>query len=274
MKSILSKALLLFIVISCAICVNAQSTKRIYRDAEAYNFKGHVKKAVTYSTAAKGGSREKIEEVEFLPNGCIDVKGMSGLSVVYIARDKKKRLARFCMSEIDLSPSGDWVEGIGRPIPYEIASKIDKRDFYIVADLWEYYEFHLESKDDVYNCLEKSKYDSYIISEERVVRGFEWAKNNKVKKRVGAYVHNILQWDRGVNRWNFLNGGCGDVAYIYSYDANGNIVKTMVEYKITKSLYATYTYLKFDSKGNWIKRKAKSSDGKTTIETRTITYYK
>ena len=107
-----------------------------------------------------------------------------------------------------------------------------------------------------------------------MVRGFEWAKNNKVKKRVGAYVHNILQWDRGVNRWNFLNGGCGDVAYIYSYDANGNIVKTMVEYKITKSLYATYTYLKFDSKGNWIKRKAKSSDGKTTIETRTITYYK
>ena len=53
----------------------------------------------------------------------------------------------------------------------------------------------------------------------------------------------------------------------YAYNAKGQVVKQTWDGEIT-----TYTYQKFDKYGNWIKRTAKTGR-KSTVETRTITYY-
>ena len=58
----------------------------------------------------------------------------------------------------------------------------------------------------------------------------------------------------------------------YTYNAKGQVIK---EVHIEEDGYrttTTYTYQKFDSYGNWIKRTAKVGR-KSTVETRTITYY-
>ncbi|MBQ3606440.1 MAG: hypothetical protein II990_09370 [Muribaculaceae bacterium] len=58
----------------------------------------------------------------------------------------------------------------------------------------------------------------------------------------------------------------------YTYNAKGQVIK---EVHIDEDGYrttTTYTYQKFDSYGNWIKRTAKTGR-KSTVETRTITYY-
>lgn len=66
--------------------------------------------------------------------------------------------------------------------------------------------------------------------------------------------------------------------FIYKYNSKGHTIRFDFdgEYAYVKDfgfpLYATYTYQKFDSYGNWIKRTAKTGK-KRTVETRTITYY-
>ena len=59
---------------------------------------------------------------------------------------------------------------------------------------------------------------------------------------------------------------------LYKYDAKGNVIKSTFQF-YPEEWTKTYTYLKFDAKGNWTKRKVKSTIDKPTIETRTITYY-
>lgn len=61
----------------------------------------------------------------------------------------------------------------------------------------------------------------------------------------------------------------------YTYNTKGHIIKKISKYPPTYEIpveITTYTYQKFDSYGNWIKRTAKTGK-KRTVETRTITYY-
>ena len=59
--------------------------------------------------------------------------------------------------------------------------------------------------------------------------------------------------------------------YKYTYNSKGHIAKEHCTGK-WDSYTTIYTYQKFDSYGNWIKRTAKNKYG-TKVETRTITYY-
>ena len=63
-----------------------------------------------------------------------------------------------------------------------------------------------------------------------------------------------------------VGGGQESVTKRY-YNAKGQIIKEVTDGRTT-----TYTYQKFDKYGNWIKRTAKTGR-KSTVETRTITYY-
>lgn len=59
---------------------------------------------------------------------------------------------------------------------------------------------------------------------------------------------------------------------IFTYDRNGMIIKK--EFCTgSKTIVTTYSDYKFDSKGNWIKRKCKTNDGLPTGEARIINYY-
>ena len=59
--------------------------------------------------------------------------------------------------------------------------------------------------------------------------------------------------------------------YKYTYNSKGYIAKEHCTGK-WDSYTTIYTYQKFDSYGNWIKRTAKTGR-QSTVETRTITYY-
>ncbi len=62
-------------------------------------------------------------------------------------------------------------------------------------------------------------------------------------------------------------GAGTDFTRTFTYNTKGQIIKQNWDGEIT-----TYTYQKFDSYGNWIKRTAKTGR-QSTVETRTITYY-
>ena len=73
----------------------------------------------------------------------------------------------------------------------------------------------------------------------------------------------------------FSSGGGMSSTIKYYYNTNGLVTKAIVDecnmYE-EDSYTTTYTYQKFDKYGNWIKRTAKTGR-KSTVETRTITYY-
>ena len=58
----------------------------------------------------------------------------------------------------------------------------------------------------------------------------------------------------------------------YTYNAKGQVIKEVFSTEDGYRITTTYTYQKFDSYGNWIKRTAKTGR-KSTVETRKITYY-
>ena len=58
----------------------------------------------------------------------------------------------------------------------------------------------------------------------------------------------------------------------YTYNSKGQVIKEVFSTEDGYRITTTYTYQKFDSYGNWIKRTAKTGR-KSTVETRTITYY-
>lgn len=62
-------------------------------------------------------------------------------------------------------------------------------------------------------------------------------------------------------------GAGTDFTRTFTYNSKGQVIKRNWDGDVT-----TYTYQKFDKYGNWIKRTAKTGR-KSTIETRTITYY-
>lgn len=63
-----------------------------------------------------------------------------------------------------------------------------------------------------------------------------------------------------------VGGGRESITKLY-YNTKGQVIK-----EITGGKSTTYTYQKFDSYGNWTKRTAKTGK-RSTIQTRTITYY-
>ena len=83
-----------------------------------------------------------------------------------------------------------------------------------------------------------------------------------------------------VIKTNLLCGNSDLTVTKYTYNTNGYIIKqieqsgwsTVSGFNVTSTIITTYTYQKFDSYGNWIKRTAKTGK-KRTVETRTITYY-
>ena len=73
----------------------------------------------------------------------------------------------------------------------------------------------------------------------------------------------------------YASGGGRESTTKFFYNAKGQVIKTIVEGCGMEGDYSyttTYTYQKFDSYGNWIKRTAKTGR-KSKVETRTITYY-
>ena len=101
----------------------------------------------------------------------------------------------------------------------------------------------------------------------------------------------LIFFDQGIKSYEFtynskgqvikediVSGSAGGrVTFKFAYNSKGlQISKTLVHKDGTVILkipkYTTYTYQKFDKYGNWIKRTAKTGK-KSTVETRTITYY-
>ncbi len=73
----------------------------------------------------------------------------------------------------------------------------------------------------------------------------------------------------------YVTGGQRESTTKYYYNAKGQVIKAIVQGCGPNGDYSyttTYTYQKFDSYGNWIKRTAKTGK-KRTVQTRTITYY-
>ena len=257
MKNILRKTFVLFTIISCAICVNAQST-RIYRDAEAFDLKGHVKKVVISSSEAS----DALEEWSFLSNGSVST---DKFDLAYISRDKQNRLKGLTVGDLDLQPISEDDED------NEDDLGLSHKDFF-----WRMGEYglNLDSEATVFKQLTQSRFNAYGAMVESRGVSFEWS-GNRVSKCNDSGSWGEYSWQRSAQEWEPTMGGRTYASLTsYKFNAKGNISKAVVEYMGGEKYSIIYTYLKFDSKGNWTKRKAKSSDGKTTIETRTITYYK
>ena len=268
MKKIISSIFVLAALMLFSADIDAQSAKRIYNDAAAFNIKGHVKKVITYSAPVKGGAREKKEEWSFNPDGGIKLKSDR---ITFISRDAQGRLDFFREGEIEM-----WGEGND-----EINISLDQKNFY-----WEWKAFDdgeryldITSSLSVFAQLENSAYDEYFLRED-----IEHCKCKWDGKRVKEFVSfgelwGEYKWQRGSKEWAPLDGRGYGLYENYKYDAKGNVIKTIFQYGAGDEWTETYTYLKYDSHGNWIKRKVKStgnnpSGNKSTIETRTITYYK
>ena len=90
--------------------------------------------------------------------------------------------------------------------------------------------------------------------------GYEFVTDNN------GHIKQINSWDQD----------CSD-KYTFQRNDNGLVTKMIHRNECAvDDIYfytTTYTYQKFDSYGNWIKRTAKSEESGTNVETRTITYY-
>ena len=87
---------------------------------------------------------------------------------------------------------------------------------------------------------------------------------------MGSFVHEYTYNSKGqVIKDAYTTGNGDDCTTEYKYDAKGRVIKETNDWGETR----TYTYLKFDSYGNWIKRTVINGKNKST-ESRKITYYK
>lgn len=87
---------------------------------------------------------------------------------------------------------------------------------------------------------------------------------------MGSFAHEYTYNSKGqVIKDAYTTGNGDDCTTEYKYDAKGRVIKETNDWGETR----TYTYLKFDSYGNWIKRTVINGKSKST-ETRKITYYK
>lgn len=260
MKKIISSIFALAALVLFSTDVNAQSTTRIYHDAEAFNLKGHVKNVITYSAPVKGGAREKKEEWSFNPDGSIQ---LGGDCITFVSRDAQGQLKSFLKGTIDC-----WYDE-----DITLNPNLNQQDFYWDWDSFENGERYLSlfSKKSVFEQLEKSNFDEYTAYEESISYGFKW-NGKRVKEISSSEIWTEYKWQRGTQAWNSALGGDNREYITHKYDAKGNVIKSTFQF-YPEEWTKTYTYLKFDAKGNWTKRKVKSTIDKPTIETRTITYY-
>lgn len=87
---------------------------------------------------------------------------------------------------------------------------------------------------------------------------------------MGSFAHEYTYNSKGqVIKDAYTTGNGDDCTTEYKYDAKGRVIKETNDWGETR----TYTYLKFDSYGNWIKRTVINGKNKST-ESRKITYYK
>ena len=112
----------------------------------------------------------------------------------------------------------------------------------------------------------------YLMSGERVIIESR-DKHGRITSCRGArmpqfYAYTYNKKGLLIEEWS-TGGSCKSESIIeYTYNTKGQIIKqNWDDCEIT-----TYTYQKFDSYGNWIKRTAKTGR-RSTVETRTITYY-
>ncbi|MBR3830945.1 MAG: hypothetical protein IKJ52_06805 [Muribaculaceae bacterium] len=267
MKKIISSIFALAALMLFSADVDAQSTYRIYHDAEAFNLKGHVKNVITYSAPVKGGAREKKEEWSFNPDGGIK---FGDDCISFVSRGEQDELECAQKGTISCYYGVDYVE---------MKPNLNQKDFYWCWDGFENGDLYLklDSKVTVFEQLERSKFDEYTAYEESNHYGFTWS-GKRVKEISLSEGWVEYKWQRGAQGWDAQGGGDDREYRTHKYDAKGNVIKTTFQYGGGDKWVETYTYLKFDSHGNWIKRKVKStgsnpSGNKPTIETRTISYY-
>ena len=120
------------------------------------------------------------------------------------------------------------------------------------GDFWEFEEdgdIIYEEGELYYECILRDDYGRITQ-----INGEIYSYNNK-----GQVEGKQIRWDNET----------------YTYNAKGQVIKAIFQGSGPNGDYSyttTYTYQKFDKYGNWIKRTAKTGK-KSTVETRTITYY-
>ena len=95
-----------------------------------------------------------------------------------------------------------------------------------------------------------------------------------------GYDEYFVTWENNLPKTFKTRESDGSVSIdTYTYDESGLLVKseTNAEYPGDESWHGVYTYTyspeDFDAHGNWLKRQAKSVDGKNYTEARVIEYY-
>ena len=130
-------------------------------------------------------------------------------------------------------------------------------------------------KGPVKQVVGNNNYDVYLEFEENGDIIFEedpdiyWAFIERDNKgRITHYPREEYTYNNKgqVTTITIVGGGRESITKLY-YNTKGHVIK-----EITGGKSTTYTYQKFDSYGNWIKRTAKNKYGKE-VQTRTITYY-
>ena len=111
-------------------------------------------------------------------------------------------------------------------------------------------------KDVVYDA------DGYLQSAKMVAQGMDGGDMEITIK---------YKWENGRVKSQSLDFGMGSMESSNVYDANGNVVKSVMNFG-GQEMESPYTDYKFDSKGNWISRQT-SMMGQEMEETRTIEYY-
>lgn len=210
-KNIISSLFIMITIVGSSVSSMAQTSGRIYNDAEAFNLKGHVKECVTYDEDGYD-----IMSVSFKSNG------EWVMDEYQLERDDQNRLLGF-------------------------------RDISIDTTYIEDEEGHIQM-------------DSNIITSDTYC-GFSW-ENNQVVEYCAYCCWSGSVWG-GKNTYDIHN---------YEYDNNGNVTNEVYCDGHTHAEYYTYTYIKYDSHGNWIERKVKTSyynndDSFNSVETREIVYY-
>ena len=118
--------------------------------------------------------------------------------------------------------------------------------------------------------------DGDIIFEE--VPDIYWAHIDRDNKGRIIYMERLefAYNTKGQVKETCGSGGGATFQTKYTYNTKGQVIKEVNSGEGPDGRHrtstTTYTYQKFDSYGNWIKRTAKTGR-KSTVQTRTITYY-
>ena len=125
--------------------------------------------------------------------------------------------------------------------------------------------------------LEFDKDGNFIFSEDWLK---DWANRDEEGKLICiGTIGDLTEFEYSSSgKISTLKCYTGIGGFIYKYNSKGHTIRFDFDGESAHAkdfgfpLYATFTYQKFDSYGNWTKRTAKTGK-KRTVETRTITYY-